>query len=147
MIDPLTAFPSARLVDDFFIASTNSGELKISDNTTNCGLGLGISIHTRSVPGIGAMILRDLALSPEAMSALSLSTSLTLIPASGLIFIWMTVGPLSTHSKCTGSQNSMSLFCNALAFSTKNSWSTFGLDIGGRSMSWVEKVGLSVANV
>ena len=120
IIDQSIAFPRARLLSDFFISAVNSCEFKISPSLTITGLGFGSWIPTQSVPGIGATIRTDLDLSDNEISLDRLSIVDNLIPSSGLILIWTIEGPISNHSIMIGTLNSISLFCNAFAFSIKN---------------------------
>ena len=120
MIDPSIAFPSARLLSDFFISLANSVVLNISPRHTITGLGFGNWIPTQSVPGIGATILNDLDFKESAISFVRLSIVDILIPSSGLILICTMEGPISNHSIMIGTLNSINLFCNALAFSIRN---------------------------
>ena len=119
MIDPSMAFPSARLLTDFFISLVNSLVLRISPRRTMTGFGLGNWIPTQSVPGIGATILTDFDLSDKEISLERLSMVDNFIPSSGLILICTMEGPISNHSIMIGTLNSISLFCNALAFSIR----------------------------
>jgi hypothetical protein len=84
---PSIPFPRARVVDSFFIPSENSWVLITSPSLTIFGLGLGIWIPTRSVHGIGAIILNDLAFNESFISLASVSIAVILIPSEGLILI------------------------------------------------------------
>lgn len=117
---PSIAFPSARLLSDFFISLANSLDHNTSPRRTITGFGFGNWIPTQSVPGIGAMILTDLDLRESEISLVNHSIIASLIPSSGLILICTMEGPISNHSIMIGTLNSNNLFCNALAFSIKN---------------------------
>lgn len=120
MIDQSIAFPSARLLSDFFISLANSEVPRISARCTISGLGFGSWIPTQSVPGIGATIRTDLDLSDNEISFDNHSIVASLIPSSGFILICTMEGPISNHSIMIGTLNSINLFCNAFAFSIKN---------------------------
>jgi len=120
MIDPSIAFPSARLLSDFFMSLANSVVLKISAKCTISGLGFGNWIPIQSVPGIGAIILTDLDLRESEISFVKLSMVESLIPSSGFTLICTMEGPISNHSIIIGTLNSINLFCNAFAFSIRN---------------------------
>ena len=117
---PSIAFPSARLLLDFFISLVNSVALKTSPRRTISGLGFGNWIPTQSVPGIGATIRTDLDLSDNEISLDNHSIVESLIPSSGLILICTIEGPISNPSIIMGTLNSINLFCKALAFSIRN---------------------------
>lgn len=120
MTVPSIAFPSARLLSDFFISLINSVVPKISPRRTVTGFGLGNWIPTQSVPGIGATILTDFDFNDNEISLERLSIVDNLIPSSGFILICTMEGPISNHSIMIGTLNSINLFCNAFAFSIKN---------------------------
>jgi len=120
MIDQSIAFPSARLLSDFFISLANSVVLNISAKCTISGLGFGNWIPTQSVPGIGATIRTDFDLSDNEISLDNPSIVESLIPSSGLILICTMEGPISNHSIMIGTLNSINLFCSAFAFSIRN---------------------------
>jgi hypothetical protein len=58
-----------------------------SPNLTIFGFGLGIWIPTKSVHGIGAIILNDLDFNDSFISLAKLSIAAILIHSAGLIFI------------------------------------------------------------
>jgi hypothetical protein len=59
----------------------------ISPNLTIFGFGLGIWIPTKSVQGIGAIILNDLDFNESLISLARFSIAAILIPSAGLILI------------------------------------------------------------
>ena len=120
MMVPSIAFPSARLLSDFFISAANSLEPRTSPRRTISGFGFGNWIPTQSVPGMGATILTDFDLSDNEISLDNPSIIDNLIPSSGLILICTMEGPISNHSIMIGTLNSINLFCSAFAFSIKN---------------------------
>ena len=65
---PSIPIPSTKLVKFLLIASLNPFVPMICLRRINSGLGLGISIPTTSVPGIGANILSDFVLSASVRS-------------------------------------------------------------------------------
>jgi len=130
----------------FFILIANSSELNTSPSLTMDGFGFGNWIPTDHVPGIGAITLSDLVLSERDRSFASFSIVETLIPASGLILIWTMDGPISNHSICTGTLNSISLFCNALALSMRNLSSMACVLPWSESNKEIPNVGLSEEN-
>jgi len=120
MIDPSICFHNVRFVSDDFISSWNSLELNISHILTMVGFGFGSWIPTVSVPGIGAIILRDFDFNDNLISFANHSILDIAIPASGLILICTIDGHKSNHSILIATLNSNSLFCRDLAFSIKN---------------------------
>jgi hypothetical protein len=84
------------------------------------GCGLGNCIHTESVPGIGAIILRDLDFNDNLISFVSASIFDIVIPASGFILICTIDGHKSNHSILIATLNSISLSCSDFAFSMRN---------------------------
>ena len=103
---PVISLPTVRLVKLLCIDLVNSMPLRISLIITICGLGLGISIPTLSVPGMGARILRDLLLRASEISFLYPSILVILTPAAGLILICRTVGQMLHPSISTSRSNS-----------------------------------------
>gem|GEM_PF-2054314 len=120
MIEPSIAFPSGRLLSDFFISATKSEVFNTSQSLTIIGFGLGNWIPTQSVPGIGATILSDLDFNDNAISLVNHSIVEILIHESGLILICTMDGPISNPSMVIGTLNSNNLSCRALAFSIRN---------------------------
>lgn len=145
-VDQSTALPNDRLVKLFFICVAKSADPNTSPSLTMLGLGFGICIHTVSVPGIGAIILSDLVLSDEDISSLSDSIEESLIPASGLILNCTIDGQISNPSICIATPNSISLLCNALAFSIKNVSSIVAVCQILVCISDISNVGLSLEN-
>lgn len=65
---PSIPIPRTRFVRFLFTASENHAVPIICLRRMSCGCGLGISIPTTSVPGIGARILNDFVLSANVRS-------------------------------------------------------------------------------
>jgi hypothetical protein len=59
----------------------------MSQSFTIFGFGLGICIPTKSVPGIGAIILSDLDFNESFISSARFSIAAIFIPSAGLILI------------------------------------------------------------
>jgi len=106
-------------------------------------LGLGTCIHTESVHGIGATILKNLDFKDSLISLYNHSIVEILIHSSGLILICTIDGHISNHSIVIGTLNSINFSCNAFAFSIKKASSIVVVSPEFDSIRSTAKVGLS----